>query len=200
MKKVCLAVLLSLLVASAASADHGIILLINPIDPANPNGSMYGEAVEAGVSTVPETWPWGTTHNPNAKVNIELEDPVGNFLYSDFRLIGQHNVEQFDGRIWTTDPNQAFDITSGFISSIHGGPWVVPDYAVIIDLWQGGEFKTATIARRDIGDWSKYFTGLKGDWNFQINLYQSVVPEPGSFVALGSGLVGLIGFSLRRRR
>jgi hypothetical protein len=43
-------------------------------------------------------------------------------------------------------------------------------------------------------DWVAYQAGEHSDWD------PSAVPEPGSLVTLGSGLVGLVGFVIRRRK
>lgn len=46
----------------------------------------------------------------------------------------------------------------------------------------------------------KMAAGAAGEGGIRLQFKATVVPEPGSMLALGSGLIGLAGFAIRRRR
>lgn len=190
-----LVILLSIIaLVVPAFADQGIMMFVYP------TGSLYGEAVKAGLSSVPDTWPWGTTHNPYAIVNIGLQGPTGDLLYCDVRPLVPDTYEMWYGKIWTTDPEITYDVHAGYFKSILGGPWILPQSAAKISFWQerGLNLQTVTLNNHNWG-WPTILSGMQGDWNFKVTIYQSPVPEPSGLLALGTGIFAL-GELIRRRK
>lgn len=78
----------------------------------------------------------------------------------------------------------------------------------IVELWKVGDKDPLyTFKSGDAGTASApLFTSQAFDiaanqaLNFQLRAYTPAVPEPGSLVAMLSGLVGLVGFGVRRRK
>jgi hypothetical protein len=85
---------------------------------------------------------------------------------------------------YNLDPNDA---------STQGYWWVVSAIAN-----PAGEFHTSALTT---GVWGNrgYQSGNFKDWRNQ-TLVEYTIPEPGSILAIGTGLLGLAGFAIRRKR
>jgi len=66
--------------------------------------------------------------------------------------------------------------------------------------WDGTTNQTSTSPAFTLNWTAAQTRNLKGVENAVIMKLETIVPEPGSMVALFSGLVGLVGFGIRRRK
>ncbi|MCL5406902.1 MAG: PEP-CTERM sorting domain-containing protein [Patescibacteria group bacterium] len=157
---------------------------------ANHDGTTEGYIPFAGVSG--PWWITGATFGPNNNIFVVGQNT------RDYLNQGYHVYSGTGNGNWK-DTNFAFSEIA------YGGGW----------MW-GVAFDGITAYASKVSNGkldTPYVIGHGGDWDLigadgsgaifqQGDLYwkASPVPEPGSLLALASGLVGLIGFGLRRRQ
>lgn len=172
--------------AMASDQDFGIGIWVNE------EGSDQWEAVIMGISNDVQAHPWSINRNPNAKVHVVLDGGLTLETRSH-----QNPNWVFGGSIACDDYSRNYHLRYGFIDSSIGGPWDLAPFEPTMTLVQpDGSGNSFSIAR----EWGSTDLYMGGDFGFTVDFQSPTVPEPGSLLALGTGLTALVGFGLRRRR
>jgi hypothetical protein len=223
MKKLVLVGLLALLVAGSASAAN-YLWNVNSTDT-DGVGLNYGPQARMGVRTVasavdqtmPSNWlAYAGVLNYTGTLGAGM---VKTNLYSTSYVVspptadpGKYILQVWGGSAYGMSTMDVRIWASTAVNSKPSAGWrLYKLYDPISGVWGRTELTTGDITGATVGSqaspWFKVNLPMSGNAKTDTPLVEGKgyilelsVPEPGSMVAMLSGLVGLVGFGIRRRR
>ncbi|MHB9036461.1 MAG: PEP-CTERM sorting domain-containing protein [Armatimonadota bacterium] len=208
-KLIVMGIVLTMVMGLAAAASAGYIIKVeaqNALDTTQKSSIQF--ATNATANT-----PYVAPLSPTPQVvafsnnNSALEQVAGNYVVA-YKTLGAEPLAWYGKVFGAAGYNGVLDVrlTSATSASVLApGTWY---------LYKGlgtvtGDRMSLDVLKVDTGvlkttesTWAASTFGAlftSGD-TFTISKFDQVVPEPGSMVAMLSGLVGLVGFGIRRRK
>lgn len=171
-------------VALATSEDNVELTVINPIISGTGRVNYDYRAIPTTLPALPGPEVWSV----QAKVPLYSDDSANAAL--DFSM-GVH--------AWFTP---GFTLPTGYKFLVLNGTWTAATYktpaGVAATIGSVGAGVSGSFGSPNLNSGVNYTIPFAGTHMFTV--VAEVVPEPGSLLALFSGVIGLVGFGIRRRR